>query len=82
MKKLVFIFVSLLFLTACGQTIENNQETGYMNITASEAKEIMPETRIVTKKIVTTQRIVLLRSLFAALGSDLDTCPILLKFNY
>ena len=41
MKKLVFIFVSLLFLTACGQTIENNQETGYMNITASEAKEIM-----------------------------------------
>ena len=34
---------------------------------------IVPEINIVTKKIVTTQRMVLLRSRFDAAGSDLDT---------
>ena len=40
---------------------------------SSEIIEIIPETNIVTKKIVTTQRIVLLRSFFCVLGSDFDT---------
>ena len=42
----------------------------------SDTRDIEPDTKIVTKKIVTTQRIVLLRSFFEAPGSDLDTCLI------
>ena len=38
----------------------------------SDKKEIEPETRIVTKKIVTTQRIVLFLSFLVEVGSDLD----------
>ena len=34
---------------------------------------MLAEMRIVTKKMVITQRMVLLRSFFDALGSDLDT---------
>ena len=41
MKKLVFLFLAVLLLTACGQDKENNQGAVYMNITAEEAKEIM-----------------------------------------
>ena len=42
-------------------------------INSSETSEMMLETTMVTKKIVTTQRIVLFRSLFAAAGSCFDT---------
>ena len=38
-----------------------------------ETYEIVPEITMVTRKIVTTQQIILLRSFFAAAGSDLDT---------
>ncbi len=41
MKKLFFILLAVLCLTACGQTTENKQEAVYMNITAAEAKQIM-----------------------------------------
>lgn len=41
MKKLTFILLAVMLLTACGQTKENGQEAVYMNITAEEAKEIM-----------------------------------------
>lgn len=39
----------------------------------SETNEMVPDIMIVTRKIVTTQRIVLFRSFFDADGSDLDT---------
>ena len=42
-------------------------------ITSSETNEMMPEMTMVTKKMVTTQRIVLLRIFFMAAGSALDT---------
>ena len=42
-------------------------------ITSSEIKVKAPEMTMVTKKIVTTQRIVLFRSFFAAAGSVFDT---------
>ena len=41
MKKLIFLFLALMMLTACGQATENNREAVYMNITAQEAKQIM-----------------------------------------
>ena len=41
MKKLIFLFLALMLLTACGQANENGQEAVYVNITAEEAKEIM-----------------------------------------
>ena len=41
MKKLIWIILGMLLLTACGAEKENKQETVYMNITAQEAKEIM-----------------------------------------
>ena len=41
MKKLIFILLSILLLTACGQNKENSQEAVYVNITAQQAKEIM-----------------------------------------
>ena len=52
-------------------------------INSSEIKVIVPEINIVTKKIVTTQRMVLLRSRFDAAGSDLDTTntPLFLKIK-
>ncbi len=41
MKKIFRIMLAMLFLTACGQATENQQEAVYMNITAQQAKEIM-----------------------------------------
>ena len=41
MKKLLFLLLSVMLLTACGQAKENDQEAAYMNITAEEAKAIM-----------------------------------------
>ena len=41
MKKLFFLLLAVMLLTACGQTKENDQEAAYMNITAEEAKRIM-----------------------------------------
>ena len=41
MKKWVFLFLTALLLTACGQTVDNPQEAVYKNITAKEAKQIM-----------------------------------------
>ena len=41
MKKLIFIFLAVMLLTACGQDKENKQEAVYMTITAEEAKRIM-----------------------------------------
>ena len=41
MKKLIFILLVALLLTACAQEKDNNREAIYMNITAQEAKEIM-----------------------------------------
>ena len=41
MKKLIFILLAALLLTACVQEKDNDREAIYMNITAQEAKEIM-----------------------------------------
>ena len=41
MKKLIFLLLAVMMLTACGQAKENKQEAVYMNITAEEAKGIM-----------------------------------------
>ena len=41
MKKLVFLLLAVMMLTACGQDIENDKGAVYVNITAEEAKQIM-----------------------------------------
>ena len=41
MKKLVFLLLAMMMLTACGQDKENDQGAVYVNITAEEAKQIM-----------------------------------------
>ena len=41
MKKLIFLLLAAMLLTACGPTTRNDQEAVYVNITAEEAKEIM-----------------------------------------
>ena len=41
MKKLVFLLLAVMMLTACGQDKENDQGAVYMNITAEKAKQIM-----------------------------------------
>ena len=41
MKKLVFLLLAVMLLTACGQDKENDQGAVYVNITAEEAKQIM-----------------------------------------
>ena len=41
MKKLVFLLLAVMILTACGQDKENGQGAVYVNITAEEAKQIM-----------------------------------------
>ena len=41
MKKLVFLLLAVMMLTACGQDNENDQGAVYVNITAEEAKRIM-----------------------------------------
>ena len=41
MKKLVFLLLAVMMLTACGQDKENDQGAVYVNITAEEAKQII-----------------------------------------
>lgn len=41
MKKLIFLLLAVMMLTACGQDTENDQGAVYVNITAEEAKKIM-----------------------------------------
>ena len=41
MKKLVFLLLAVMLLTACGQDKENDQGAAYLNITAEEAKQFM-----------------------------------------
>ena len=41
MKKLVFLLLAVMLLTACGQDKENDQGAVYVNITAEKAKQIM-----------------------------------------
>ena len=41
MKKLAFLLLAVMMLTACGQDKENDQGAVYVNITAEEAKQIM-----------------------------------------
>ena len=41
MKRIFAFFLTMLLLSACEQTAENNQEAIYMQITAEEAKKIM-----------------------------------------
>ena len=41
MKKLVFLLLAVMMLTACGQDKENDQGAVYVNITAEDAKQIM-----------------------------------------
>ena len=41
MKKLIFLLLAVMMLTACGQNKENDREAVYVNITAEEAKQIM-----------------------------------------
>ena len=41
MKKLVFLLLAVMLLTACGQDKGNDQGAVYVNITAEEAKQIM-----------------------------------------
>ena len=41
MKRLVFLLLAVMLLTACGQAKENDQGAVYVNITAEEAKQIM-----------------------------------------
>lgn len=40
-RAAIWIFLILIFLTACGQNEKNDQEATYLNITAEEAKTIM-----------------------------------------
>ena len=41
MKKLIFLLLAVMMLTACGQDTEKDQGAVYVNITAEEAKQIM-----------------------------------------
>ena len=41
MKKLIFLLLAVMMLTACGQDKENDQGAAYLNITAEKAKQIM-----------------------------------------
>ena len=41
MKKLIFLLLTVMMLTACGQDMEKDQGAVYVNITAEEAKGIM-----------------------------------------
>ena len=41
MKKLIFLLLAVILLTACGQDKENDQGAAYLNITPEEAKQIM-----------------------------------------
>ena len=41
MKKLIFLLLAAILLSACGQAKENDREAVYVNITAEEARAIM-----------------------------------------
>ena len=41
MKKLIFLLLAVMMLTACGELNQTDREATYMNITAEEAKGIM-----------------------------------------
>ena len=41
MKKLIFLLLTVMMLTACGQDMEKDQGAVYVNITAEEAKGLM-----------------------------------------
>ena len=41
MKKLIFLLLAVMLLTACGQAKENDQGAVYVNITAEDAKQII-----------------------------------------
>ena len=41
MKKLVFLLLAVMLLTACGQAKEKDQGAVYVSITAEEAKQII-----------------------------------------
>ena len=41
MKKLIFLLLAVMLLTACGQDTEKDRGAVYVNITAEEAKQIM-----------------------------------------
>ena len=41
MKKMIFLLLAVMMLTACGQDTEKDRGAVYMNITAEEAKKIM-----------------------------------------
>ena len=41
MKKLIFLLLAVMMLTACGQNTEKDQGAVYVNITTEEAKQIM-----------------------------------------
>lgn len=41
MKKIFMLFLTVMFLSACGQTDGKEREAVYVNITAEEAREIM-----------------------------------------
>ena len=41
MKKLFFLLLAVMLLTACGQDTEKDRGAVYVNITAEEAKQIM-----------------------------------------
>lgn len=41
MKKLIFLLLAVMMLTACGELNKTDREVTYMNITAEEAKGIM-----------------------------------------
>ena len=55
MKKLVFLLLAVMLLTACGQDKENDQGAVYVNITAEEAKRIMDSEEVYVILDVRTQ---------------------------
>ena len=55
MKKLVFLLLAVMLLTACGQDKENDQGAVYVNITAKEAKRIIDSKEVYIILDVRTQ---------------------------
>ena len=56
MKKLVFLLLAVVLLTACGQDKENDQGAAYVNITAEEAKRIMDSEEGYSAQILPTAK--------------------------